>query len=205
MEANMQPESEANWFVGAYWDEDQTPRFCKKGFGRTAMTTNSKIPCVQCGRGIGSRSSLHLRAWLGMAFHSITVAKESVSWTSKRLERSPKNLNDGKRVRVNWSKQYSPRKWYFYTHTPTVWHVKPGEWWTDALLAFAFNGEPQDMGRFIDIYLPTDKSEDEAAGGDEDSGKDGQDHESTDEHITISVPAFHEVKEQIEKSRDLSA
>ena len=38
--------------------------------------------------------------------------------------------------------------WYFYTHRGTVWRVSPGDWKTDGLIAFAFDGAPQDVDRF---------------------------------------------------------
>jgi 5-methylcytosine-specific restriction protein B len=58
------------------------------------------------------------------------------------------NLNDGKRVRVKWTKVAPVREWYFYTHRGTVWRVLPGDWTTDGLIAFAFDGQAQDIDRF---------------------------------------------------------
>jgi 5-methylcytosine-specific restriction protein B len=58
------------------------------------------------------------------------------------------NLNDGKRVKVDWAKVEPVREWYFYTHRATIWRVLPGEWMNDALIAFAFDGKPQDVDRF---------------------------------------------------------
>ena len=58
------------------------------------------------------------------------------------------NLNDGKRVKVDWAKVEPVREWYFYTHRATIWRVLPGEWMNDALIAFAFDDKPQDVDRF---------------------------------------------------------
>ena len=58
------------------------------------------------------------------------------------------NMNDGRRVRVDWTKIDPPREWYFYTHRGTVWRVLPGDWITDGLIAFALDGKPQDIDRF---------------------------------------------------------
>jgi len=59
------------------------------------------------------------------------------------------NLNDGKRVRVDWTEKFEyVREWYFYTHRGTIWRVQPGEWMNDALISFAFEGKPQDLDRF---------------------------------------------------------
>jgi 5-methylcytosine-specific restriction protein B len=57
------------------------------------------------------------------------------------------NLHDGKRVQVDWTKVEPAREWYFYTHRGTVWRVLPGDWKTDALIAFAFDNKPQDVDR----------------------------------------------------------
>jgi len=58
------------------------------------------------------------------------------------------NLGDGRKVRVEWTKLDPQREWYFYTHRGTIWRVLPGEWTTDALIGFAFEGKPQDLGPF---------------------------------------------------------
>lgn len=58
------------------------------------------------------------------------------------------NLNDGKRVRVDWTTPVSPREWYFYTSRKAVWRVVPGDWKADGLLGFAFEGSPQEIDRF---------------------------------------------------------
>ena len=202
METNMQPESEANWFVGAYWGEDgdQTPRFLQEEIWENGHDDKFQdlVHSMRPKDRIAIKSAPPRSVRHGLPFDNRGEGVRVMD--IKAIGKITENLNDGKRVKVNWNKRYSPRKWYFYTHIPAVWLVKSGEWWTDALLAFAFNGAHQDIGRFIDTYLPTDKSGDEAAGGDEDSGKDGQDHESTDEHITISIPEFHEIKEHLEKA-----
>lgn len=58
------------------------------------------------------------------------------------------NLDDGRRVRVNWTPVSAPREWYFFTNRSTVWRVAPGGWAEDGLLAFTFEGRPQDLDRF---------------------------------------------------------
>lgn len=58
------------------------------------------------------------------------------------------NPNDGKTVKVDWAQAEPVREWYFYTHRGTIWRVQPGDWMTDALIAFAFEGKPQDVDRF---------------------------------------------------------
>ncbi len=58
------------------------------------------------------------------------------------------NFDGGRRVRVAWEKNEPVREWFFYTHRGAVWRVTPGEWTADALIAFTFEGRPQDIERF---------------------------------------------------------
>ena len=58
------------------------------------------------------------------------------------------NLNDGKRLRVDWSAAGPPREWYFYTHRGTIWRLLPSDWKADSLFAFAFDRKDQDISRF---------------------------------------------------------
>ena len=63
------------------------------------------------------------------------------------------NLGDGRTVGVDWTPVDPPREWYFYTYLPAVWKVTPGSgavsWANDGLIAFAFEGKPQDYDRFL--------------------------------------------------------
>ena len=68
--------------------------------------------------------------------------------TIKATGRITENLPDGKGVRVDWTKQEPPREWYFFTYLSSVWRVMPGKWREDGLLAFAFEGKPQEIDRF---------------------------------------------------------
>ncbi len=66
----------------------------------------------------------------------------------KAIGKITENLNDGKRVKVDWTKFDSVREWYFYTGRTAVWRVEPGAWTTDALIAFTFEDKPQDLDSF---------------------------------------------------------
>ena len=58
------------------------------------------------------------------------------------------NTGDGQIVRVQWAESGPKREWYFFTNRATVWRVEPGDWRVDGLIAFAFEGKPQDIERF---------------------------------------------------------
>ena len=53
-------------------------------------------------------------------------------------------------VRVTWDTAATDREWYFGTGIHGVWGLKGGkENWSDALLAFTFDGEPQDLAPYL--------------------------------------------------------
>lgn len=51
--------------------------------------------------------------------------------------------------RLSRSASGTSSEWYFDTYRSTIWRAVPGEWMNDALIAFAFNGKPQDVDRFL--------------------------------------------------------
>jgi 5-methylcytosine-specific restriction protein B len=58
------------------------------------------------------------------------------------------NPGDGRQIRVQWQRLNAPREWFFYTNRRTIWRVLPGHWLDDALIAFTFQNQPQDLERF---------------------------------------------------------
>ena len=111
------------------------------------------------------------------------------------------NLNNGRRVRVNWTERHTPpRKWYFFSHFAAVWCVRPGEWRADALIAFTFDGQDQDIDRFIETYLSNDTDKDSAVSDDEGNHVNGQQNgKSPSPPISVNVPKFQEILERMEK------
>ena len=57
-------------------------------------------------------------------------------------------MGDGCRLEVIWTRAVQPRQWYFSSYFHTVNKVIPGEWKKDALIAFTFDGQPQDYDRW---------------------------------------------------------
>lgn len=143
-------EGRAYWFVGAVYDgtDDQAPRFLKDGIWENGYEDRylDLVKAVQVGDLIAIKSSYTRK--LNLPFDN---RGQSVSVMGlKAVGTVTENLGDGRRLRVAWEKQQleSPREWYFYTNRGTVWRVFPNDWMTEALIAFAFNGTPQDLGKF---------------------------------------------------------
>ena len=138
-----------NWFVGAMHggSDDQTPRFLREGIWENGDDDKYRdlVREMRPGERIAIKATYTRRR--GLPFdnrgHPISVMK------IKAVGTITENPNDGKRVRVHWTGR-DPREWYFYTYQRTVWKVIPGEWKSDDLIAFTFEGESQNVARFRD-------------------------------------------------------
>ncbi len=136
------------WFVGASYGgtEDQSLRFIAEGIweGGNRNRYRAAVRSMETGDRIAIKASYTRR-------HNLPFdnAGEMVSVLAiKVVGTISANLNDGRRVRVNWLPTGPTREWYFFTHRGTVWRVVPGNWKTDGLIAFAFEHQPQDIDRF---------------------------------------------------------
>ena len=206
METNMQPESEANWFVGASWGgEDQTPRFLSEGIWENGYDEkyHDLVRSMRPGDRIAIKSAYCRKKGLRFDNRGFFVAVMAI----KAIGTVTENLNDGKRVRVDWEEQGPRREWYFNNYRLTVHRVQAGEFWeNDGLLAFTFNGEPQDIERFRNAPYWRNRFGDDPDNGttDEDEVENVDDNEQSDEspdqHIAISVPEFQKINEQIQKA-----
>lgn len=138
----------ATWFVGASYGgtDDQMPRFLAEGIWENGYDDKllDVVRSMRPGERIAIKSSYTRKHGLPFDSRSRAVSVMGI----KAVGTITENLNDGKRVKVDWAKVEPVREWYFYTHRATIWRVLPGEWMNDALIAFAFDGKPQDVDRF---------------------------------------------------------
>lgn len=140
--------AQASWFVGASYGgtDDQLPRFLSEGIWKNGYEDKyvDVVRSMRPGDRIAIKSS-YTRKY-GLPFDSRGQAVSVMA--IKAIGTITENLNDGQRVKVDWTKIEPGREWYFYTHRGTVWRVLPGEWMTDGLISFAFHNKPQDVERF---------------------------------------------------------
>ncbi|WP_086620105.1 McrB family protein [Erythrobacter tepidarius] len=138
-----------SWFVGAAYNrtEDQTPRFLAEGIWENGYE-DGKYGDLVCsmrpGDRIAIKSSYTRKHDLPFDNRGATVSVMAIKAVGTIIA----NLDDGKRVQVNWTPVSPPREWYFYTNRATVWRVVPDGWMEDGLLAFTFDGQQQDLDRF---------------------------------------------------------
>lgn len=140
--------SSACWFVGATYGgtDDQTARFVNEGIWENGYEDRylDRVKSVQPGDRIAIKSSYTRKYGLPFDNRGLAVAVMAI----KAVGTVTGNPGDGRKLQVAWQPQESPREWYFFTSRITVWRVLPGDWKTDALIDFTFNGTPQDIDRF---------------------------------------------------------
>jgi len=138
----------AYWFVGASYGgtNDQTSRFLEEGIWENGYKDKylDVVKSILPGDRIAIKASYTRKYNLPFDNKGQSVSVMSI----KAIGTVKENLGDGRKVRVEWTKLDPQREWYFYTHRGTIWRVLPGEWTTDALIGFAFEGKPQDLGPF---------------------------------------------------------
>jgi 5-methylcytosine-specific restriction protein B len=137
-----------NWFVGASYGgtDDQMPRFLSEGIWENGYDDKhlDVVRSMRTGDRIAIKSSYTRRHGLSFESRGQAVSVMAI----KAIGTITENLDDGKRVKVDWTKVEPAREWYFYTHRGVVWRILAGEWMTDGLIAFTFDGKPQDIDRF---------------------------------------------------------
>ena len=140
--------SEPHWFVGASYggSDDQTSRFLQEGIWENGYDDRylDLVRSMRSGQRIAIKSTYIRKHDLPFDNRGEMVSTMAI----KAIGTITENLNDGKRVRVDWIKVDPLREWYFYTYRGTVWRVVPGKWTSDGLIKFAFEEEPQDIHRF---------------------------------------------------------
>ncbi|MFC1526227.1 AAA family ATPase [Candidatus Latescibacterota bacterium] len=140
-----QPQS--YWFVGAtYGPDDQLPRFLMDGIWQNGYEDRylDLVRSMEPGDRIAVKAAYTRKLGLPFESRGHTASVMAI----KAIGTITENTGDGQLVKVAWTPLDSPREWYFYTYRAAVWRVTPGDWLNDALIAFAFEGQPQDVDRF---------------------------------------------------------
>lgn len=138
----------AHWFVGASYNarDDQTARFLNEGIWENGYEDRytDLVREMRPGDRIAIKAAYTRKNGLPFDNKGHVVSTMAV----KALGTVRENMNDGRRVRVDWTPVDPPREWYFYTNRQTVWRVDQEDETARRLIAFAFEGKPQDIGLF---------------------------------------------------------
>ena len=144
--------SEPHWFVGASYggSDDQTSRFLQEGIWENGYDDQylDLVRSMRPGQRIATKSTYIRKNDLPFDNQGELISTMAI----KAVGTITENSDDGKRVRVEWTKVDPLREWYFYTYRKTVWRVVAGEWTSDGLIKFAFEEKPQDIDRFRNAY-----------------------------------------------------
>ena len=141
----------AHWFVGAVWGDtdDQTSRFFEEGLWENGYEDKylDDVRAMRPGDRIAIKSTYTRKEDLPFDNRGEPVSVMAIKATGTVTE----NPGDGRTVRVDWSNtEDPPREWYFTTYRWTVHRIAAGaDWKTDRLIEFAFEGQPQDLNRFL--------------------------------------------------------
>ena len=145
------------WFVGAVDNEtgDQFDLYVEQGIWENGwwmeeskIWIREKVKSIQVGDRIAMKSSYTRKNGLPFDYRGLFASVMAIKATGTVVA----NPGNGHVLRVDWTPVQPPREWYFFTNRTTLWEVSPGEWWTDALIAFAFHEESQDWERFRDAW-----------------------------------------------------
>lgn len=139
------------WFVGASFggSSDQTQRFLDEGIWELRNPTpheTAQARSMKPRDRIAIKSSYVRKRQRDLPFDNRGIHVSVLA--IKAVGTIVGNPQNGERVFVEWRPDRSAREWYFYTYRATIWRVVPDDWKNQDLIAFAFDGAPQDIDRF---------------------------------------------------------
>lgn len=118
--------AQVHWFVGAMYGgtDDQMPRFLAEGIWENGYDDRylDAVRSMRPGERIAIKASYTRKHGLPFDNRGRSVSVMAI----KAVGTITENMNDGKRVKVDWTKLEPMREWCFYTHRATVWRVLPG-------------------------------------------------------------------------------
>lgn len=142
------------WFVGASYNrsEDQTERFLREGIWENDFDDDhpfvAMTKTMQIGDRIAIKATYVRRKGLPFENNGQPVSVMAI----KAIGVITDNVGNGHTVKVDWTPINPIREWYLYTYIKTVWKVTPGsDWYSDALIGFAFENKKQDFDRFLKV------------------------------------------------------
>ncbi len=142
------------WFVGASYSGtvDQTERFLEEGIWENNFDDDhpdvAMTKTIQPGDPIAIKATYVRKKELPFENNGRPVSVMAIKAIGKVVE----NTGNGHTVKVDWTRVDPIREWYFNTYIKTIWKVTPGsDWYSDALIGFAFENKAQDIDRFLNV------------------------------------------------------
>lgn len=138
------------WFVGEPFKKlgEQLDRFLGAGIWENKQTREdivSRVKEMRAGDRIVIKTMYHRGKRLPFD-NGGKNARVLAIWATGVVKSNP---GTGQLVFVKWENILAvPRKWYRHVDLDSVWKVMPGTLWADELIAFAFDGKPQNFEIF---------------------------------------------------------
>lgn len=151
------------WFVGASFQkgaEDRTEQFCADGVWVNAYSDRDldDIKRIKVGERIAIKSTYTRKNDLPFDANGLTVSVMAI----KAIGVVTENKGDGLNLQVDWTRLPEKKEWFFYTQRGTIWEIKRGEVFNDALIDFTFKNKPQDYALFRNSDYWKDRFGDQA-------------------------------------------
>ena len=161
------------WFVGACYDgtDDRSSDFVQQGIWRNGYSDRyaEDVNSMRPGERIAIKATYVRKNDLPFNNNGNPVSVLGIKATGTIVA----NPGNGQTVNVEWDPPQPIREWYFYTSRHTVWKVVAGDWRTNGLIAFTFEGDDQDIDEFRNAPYWRDRfGDDVASAGFESAGID---------------------------------
>lgn len=137
------------WLVGSDWQEsgDQTERFLQDGVWENGYEDRylDEVKSEQPGDRIAIKAAFTSKSGLPFESFGRSAAVMRIKATGVVVG----NAGDGRRLVVQWKREEPARQWYFHTYRSTITKVEPKGWMQKNLISFVFEGNDQDLNRFL--------------------------------------------------------
>jgi 5-methylcytosine-specific restriction protein B len=144
------PGGASYWLVGAYNDDtkvDMAPEFLEKGIWTNGYADRylELVKSMKVGDRLAIKSSYTQKRDLPFDSRGLSVSVMAI----KAVGTITENLQDGRHLRVEWSRLDPLKKWYFFTFRGTIWKLTGDDKeYTSDLIDFVFSDVPQDIDKF---------------------------------------------------------
>lgn len=143
------PEGVNYWFVGALWgNDDQLERFIAEGIWQNGYDEkfSGLVRQMKVGDRIAIKSTFTKKRNVPFDNRGRTVSAMRI----KAIGTITATRDDAKTVQVNWQVIDPAKEWYFYTYRTTVSRARyEDDDLAKKLVAFTFDGQPQDYSYFL--------------------------------------------------------
>ena len=135
------------WFVGAFWDNDQTERFVNEGIWQNGYETKfaELVGRMKPGDRVAIKATFTKKHGLPFEYRG----KPESCMRIKAIGTVTERTSDGRTVRVDWTPLEEPKEWYFHTYWKTIVEADASDEAARRLIQFAFGDHSQDYGFWL--------------------------------------------------------